>query len=71
MCAIHWTGSPGHYATDIFAAFPEEHVLHARHAGVLDVPANYLSIKVDRLIDVVRYQFVPDKSVCHVFDPPS
>jgi len=62
------SASPGHHATDIFAVFTEEHVLHARHAGVFDVPADYFLVKVNCLVHVIGYEFVPNESVYH-FSP--
>ena len=59
------SASPGHHAADIFAVFTEDHVLQARHTGVFDIPADYFLVKVDCLVHVVGYEFVPDESVCH------
>ena len=61
----HACAGPSHYAADVLAIFSEEHVSEAGHAGVTDVPADYLLVEVDCLIHVVGYEFVPDEAICH------
>jgi len=57
--------SPCHHPADVFTVFTEDHVGEARHAGILDVPADYLPVEADRLINIIGDEFVPNKSVCH------